>query len=393
MKRRLAAAALCISSAAFGAPDPTAAALADLGLAMLRQSGSAPNAVVSPLATAAALGMVHAGTAGAGEREIEALFGGRGTGAPFKQRLPALLKQLGGGTPSPFVMAGRVWLDPTVAPTVPAGFTQRLAQRYGADAQQVPFKNDAEGVRVQINNWTAKQTDGRIAELLPTGSVSSSTQVALTAAVHFRSAWDKPFDAALTETRPFAGASQPVPTLSDDRAVMQARVGPAQVYALPFAGAAYALLLAVPGEGSSIDALLQTLNGSELARWQTALQPQRCALALPKFNIAPKATALKPMLEKLGVKTVFTTAADLRPMLGKGARGVHLDDVHHAAGITIDEKGGEAAAAAAATFQPKSLALPAPPCAVDRAFLFAVVHQASGTPLFLGRVGDPSAAP
>ncbi len=388
--------ALCGAALAHNtpAPDTTAAALADLGLAMLRQPGTGANAVVSPLATATALGMVHAGTAGAAEREIEALFPAGGDKRPFRQRLPALLKLLGGGTaPSPFVMAGRVWLEPSVAPTVPSGFTQRLAQRYGADATQGRFKSDAEAARVQINRWTADHTAGRIAELLPAGSVSSSTQVALTAAVHFRSAWDKPFDAANTESKAFTGSAQPVPTLHDDRAVLQARVGETQLYALPFAGSAYTLLMALPGAASNVDALLKDLKGSELARWQSALQPQRCQLSVPKFNIAPKAAALKPMLEQLGVKTVFTTAADLRPMLGRGARGVHLDDVHHAAGITIDERGGEAVAAAAATFQPKSLTLPAPPCAVDRAFVFAVLHTASGTPLFLGRVGDPSAAP
>ena len=66
---------------------------------------------------------------------------------------------------------------------------------------------------------------------------------------------------------------------------------------------------------------------------------------------------------------------------------MHLDDLHHAAGITVDEEGGVAVAAAAATVRAKSLALPR--CAVDRAFAFALVHQASGAPLFVGRVGDP----
>ena len=69
---------------------------------------------------------------------------------------------------------------------------------------------------------------------------------------------------------------------------------------------------------------------------------------------------------------------------------MHLDDVHHAAGITVDEQGGEAVAAAAATVRSKSLALPLPACAVDRTFAFALVHQASGTPVFVGRVGDPT---
>ncbi len=85
----------------------------------------------------------------------------------------------------------------------------------------------------------------------------------------------------------------------------------------------------------------------------------------------------------------FTDAADLRPMLGRQARQMHLDDLHHAAGITVDEEGGVAVAAAAATVRAKSLALALPRRAVDRAFATALVHQASGAPVFVGRVGGP----
>jgi serpin B len=47
-------------------------------------------------------------------------------------------------------------------------------------------------------------------------------------------------------------------------------------------------------------------------------------------------------------------------------------------------------AATAATVSSKSFSVPVPPCAADRAFSFALLHQATGTPLFVGRVGDPT---
>lgn len=379
--------------------EASVAALADLGLSLLRL-GAAGNAVVSPVATASALGMVHAGTAGAAEREIEALFGAqRAGGRALKTRLPALFKQLGGGATA---MAGRVWMDTTIAPAVPAAYTQRMASRWGADATRLAFQ-DSEAARAQINTWTAEHTVGRITDLLPPGSITSATQLALTTAVHFRSPWEKPFEASRTAPRAFAsapGKSQNVPTMVDERSVAQTRVDGTLVMELPFAqGAAgstanaYALLLAVPAEGRSADDLLQALSGPELARWRAALQPVRCELALPRFDIKPQTGSLKTALQTLGVKTVFTDQADLRPMLGRQARRMHLDDVHHAAGITIDEQGGEAVAAAAATVRAKSISLPAPACAVDRAFVFAVVHRASGTPLFVGRVTEPVPAP
>ena len=370
-----------------------ASSLGDLGLALLRPAGP-PNAVVSPLATAVALGMVHAGTDGKAEREIEALFGLRERGrAVFRKTLPALLKSLNAG-PSPFTLAGRLWLDPSVAAAVPVSFRQRLATRYVSDAASVDFRQP-EAARDRINAWTAERTAGKVTELLPPGSVSGDTRLTLSTAMHFRSAWAQPFDTAQTAPRPFtnaAGVVNPVATLSAERSVAQAVVDGTQVMALPFGGAGgdYLLLLALPAADSSVEALLTSASGVKLAQWQAALQPVKCAFTLPKFNLAARATALRPVLERLGLKTVFGPGANLRPMLGRAARGTHLGDVFHAAGIAIDEEGGEAVAAAAATVQAKSLVRPLPACAVDRPFVFAVLHAPSGTPLFIGRIGDPA---
>jgi len=385
------AGALALAGATLASAAQTPAdALADLGLALLRQ-GDTTNQVVSPLAVVTALGLAHAGLNGPAEAEIEALFGPAGRGPQgFRVQLPALLKQL---PPAPFVMANRVWIDPRAAPAVPAGFRQRLATRYGADAQRVDFRQ-AEAARGLINSWTAERTQGRITELLPAGSVSPATQLTLTTAMHFRSAWERPFDAAQTAPRAFATAagSREVPTLLDERGVAQAVADDGtRVYALPFADQAYWLLVALPAGGGDTKALLQAMSGPKLAAWRAALQPQKCRLALPKFELAPQAASVRPALEALGVKTAFTTAADLRPMLGPRAKRVHVGDVFQAAGIRIDETGGEAVAAAAATVVAKTFVpLPVPDCAVDRPFVFVVLHGASGTPLFMGRVGDPS---
>ncbi len=381
----------------------TTAALGDLGLALLREMPG-PNAVVSPVAVATILGMVQSGATGATEHEIEALFGAGRTGAQaMRVALPALSAQLregaaADGKTAPLRQAARVWIDPTVAKAVPLAFKRRLAQRHGADAVVINFA-ETEATRTQINRWTAEHTAGRVAELLPAGSIGPSTQVTLTAAVHFRAAWEKPFDAAQTEPRPFqttAGGAAPVPTLNDERAVAQAVVDGTQLYALPFA-TAYDLLVAVPPAaaspaGGGVEAMLKGMTGATFATWQAALKsppPARCNFAMPKFSFAPKAGSIKAALERLGVKTAFTEKAELRPMLGRAAPGSHVDDVHHAAGIAIDEQGGEAVAASAATVKPKTLAAP-PACAVDRAFAFVVMHRATGVPVFVGRVGDPA---
>ena len=181
--------------------------LTDLGQALLRQA-SGPNAVVSPVATAVALGLEQAGANGAAETEIEALFGaGRAGARALRQTLPALLRQMQGEggvataapavVATPLTLASRMWVDNAAAAAVPAAYTQRLAARWQADALRVSFAQ-SEVTRGQINSWTADRTGGRIKDLLPAGSVNAATRMALTSAVYFRSPWQNPFDPAQT---------------------------------------------------------------------------------------------------------------------------------------------------------------------------------------------------
>ena len=97
------------------------------------------------------------------------------------------------------------------------------------------------------------------------------------------------------------------------------------------------------------------------------------------------------MLKGLGVTAPFTTETDFEPMsTDPAAQPLHLDDVLHQATVTVDEHGTEASAATAATFETVGAMLPDQELIVDRAFLFVIHDVATGTPLFLGRVADPT---
>ena len=118
---------------------------------------------------------------------------------------------------------------------------------------------------------------------------------------------------------------------------------------------------------------------------------------LPQFSISAGSRSLKPAPQALGVQTAFGDRADFSCLLGNDGQGVRLDNVFHSATIVIvivivnNEAGGEAAAATGAVIMPKSSGRRPTVCAVDCPFIFAVLHQASGAPLFVGKVADPTA--
>ena len=86
----------------------------------------------------------------------------------------------------------------------------------------------------------------------------------------------------------------------------------------------------------------------------------------------------------------FGPGADFKPMLGAEGLQVQLSDVVHSASLTIDETGGEAAAATAAVLRSR-MGTTAMPCAIDRPFIYMLLHRPTGAPLFIGHVTDPAA--
>ncbi|MBK9442783.1 MAG: serpin family protein [Comamonadaceae bacterium] len=350
----------------------TSGALAELGLDLMRQQSAATgnaqvNAVVSPLSLVSALGMVHAGTAGATARELASLLGSASAGERvYTTRMPVLLEQLTkpGAAGTPFVMANRVWLDSTVVAAIPASYAAAVTSRFNADAAMVQFAQ-ATLARKTINAWVSQKTASRIAELMPEGSITPNTKLVVTNAIHFKSKWAEPFNTAQTVPKPFQtapnGPTKPVPTMVDERQVRLGLIDNLMVMELPFAGQEFSLMVAVPPAGHTLNALETDLEGLDMASWSAQLKPTTCRLELPKFSIEPATRPLKASLQALGVKTVFSSEADLEPMLGRAGKGVALDNVYQSATIIIDEQGAKPLPPPVPPWWPKRLPFHHPP--------------------------------
>ena len=97
---------------------------------------------------------------------------------------------------------------------------------------------------------------------------------------------------------------------------------------------------------------------------------------------------LKDPLSGLGMPLAFTDQADLSGMTTE--EDLRSTAVLHEVFIAVDEEGTEAAAATAVVAGATSAPPPAEQLVLDRPFLFVIHDVEHGTPLFVGRVGDPS---
>jgi len=78
-----------------------------------------------------------------------------------------------------------------------------LALNYGAAIRLLNFENESDAARKTINTWVSLQTAFKINNLLPPGSISSSSRLVLTNAIYFKADWLSPFEKELTQNTPF----------------------------------------------------------------------------------------------------------------------------------------------------------------------------------------------
>jgi serpin B len=111
-------------------------------------------------------------------------------------------------------------------------------------------------------------------------------------------------------------------------------------------------------------------------------------LALPKWEFRTQAP-VADVLAAMGMPTAFDPLAANFSAMTKQEQ-LYISAVAHEAFIAVDEAGTEAAAATAVVIGTTSMP-EYQEVVADRPFLFVIHDVEHGTPLFLGRVSDPTA--
>jgi serpin B len=278
-----------------------------------------------------------------------------------------------------------IWSQDGLALASP--FLDTLAVNYDAGIYVLDFMHAAETSRSTINDWVADQTNDKIQNLLPEGSISSATKLVLANAIYFSAAWQTPFEASNTHDGTFTTANG-AKTVSMMHGGGDGAFGSADGYvagSLPYDGGGLSMLIIEPT--GDFDAFEAGLDATKLAAITTTLHPADLVVTMPKFSMTA-AESLKDTLKALGMTDAFSDLADFSGI--DGVKDLEIDDVLHKAYIGVDEAGTEAAAATAVVIGPTSVEIPSATLTVDHPFILAIRDNATGAILFLGRVVDPS---
>jgi len=263
-----------------------------------------------------------------------------------------------------------------------------LAINYGAAMRLLDFVNAPDESREVINDWVSDETNERIQNLLPPGSVDTLTRLVLTNAIYFNADWLHPFPKESTFDGPFTlldGSESQATFMSNTLSFNYAEINDTIAVELPYKGEETSMLILMP-DRENFSAFEDSLNAELFSDFVNVLERSYRQLIMPKFSFTSEYNLVSD-LQELGMERAFIDGeADFSGI--NGMRDFIIKGVFHKAFVAVDEKGTEAAAATGVVIGPTSAPIEEE-VIIDQPFVFVIRDRVTGTLLFVGRVLDP----
>jgi len=277
------------------------------------------------------------------------------------------------------------------------GYFTTVENYYGGKAVNLDFVNETELSRNTINTFIEEQTNNRIKELLPQGSLGADTRLVLTNAIYFKGSWKDEFEKKNTKERDF---KTPTGTIQVPMMFMAPKSElkfnyfeneELQAIELPYKDKELSMIIFLPKSEDGLSNLENEMDFEKFSEWISNLKSTIVdEIYFPKFEFEIFTEVVGP-LKELGMSTAFYSgSADFSKITGNV--DLYISDILHKAFIKVDEEGTEAAAATAVIMRVTSAGpeLQKVIFKADHPFMFLIKENSTGTILFMGRITDPS---
>ena len=326
------------------------------------------NVVASPYSAGTVLSMLEYGAEGETKVELDNAL----NGAVFGK------EELDGGENTVVESSNAVWISDNFS--VRNRYVSHLENYFGAFIDTQNFSSPS-AVNV-INDWCAEKTSGKIQKIID--RVSPDMVMLLVNALYFNAPWAVAFDTDATREAVFHGRNgdSTVPMMTRKAMYNYAEYQGAKMIEIPYTGEKYAMYVVLPPSGMSPDAVLPYIGENQYKSAMSLLAPKEVILNMPKFT-NETSIVLNKTLERMGVKTAFTSAADFSGISVSGPLCVNV--VKQKCCIDVTEKGTEAAAVTGAQVRMTAVR-PAVTMTVDRPFIFVIADMENKDILFAGKI-------
>ncbi|MEJ2648991.1 MAG: serpin family protein [Sedimentisphaerales bacterium] len=269
-------------------------------------------------------------------------------------------------------------------------FLELNKKYFESGLSEVDFAKSEEA-RKTINTWVEKQTNEKIKDLMPPGSIDALTRLVLTNAIYFKGDWSIKFKEENTKDADFHVTEQKtvqVPMMYQKESFQYAQLDNMQLLEMPYKGDKLSMLIILPKTIGDMDAIESNLNLQTLQPNMKQMRKREVEVYLPKFKMTCGTLDISRILAAMGMKDAFSRAADFSGMSGR--KDLYISSVMHKAFVEVNEEGTEAAAATGVGMKLLSIAQPPPVFQADRPFIFMIRDNVSQSILFMGKVGNPA---
>jgi len=347
------------------------------------------NIFFSPYSISSALAMTYEGARGKTADEIQAVFHFPKDGSARQESFLKVYNQINKKDKKyQLHTANALWAQKDY-PFLEDYF-KLVEKYYGGKITSLDFVKETEKSRLTINRWVEEQTNDKIKDLVPRGSVGSDTRLVLTNAIYFKGFWLKQFDKKDTEEKDFRVSpgntvkSQMMHSTGKGMEFNYAETDKLQILELPYEGEELSMLILLPKE-NSLESVEGSLNAEKLSKLKGLLRKEEVDIYMPKFKFETKYFMAEDLC-RMGMPTAFSGSADFSGMTGK--RDLFISQVIHQAFVDVNEEGTEAAAATAVIMKMGLSEIRT--FKADHPFIFVIQERETGNILFLGRVVNPA---
>ena len=266
---------------------------------------------------------------------------------------------------------------------------QTLAERYAASSYSGTM--GSEEYNRLLQDWINEQTHGLLKEQAGNVKLDKETVLALVTTLYYKASWQQPFMEQLTTQEVFHSPSGDVtvPFMhGSTHGYFRGEHFGAMSVALQD-GKNFWLFL--PDEGFTLADIAADPAYAEILAGTAQPQNVRVDYSFPKLDVTDE-TDLADVLKQLGIERAFDAGtSDFSPLYEGEGPQTYVSAAKHAARLTADEYGVEAAAFTVMAAMGASF-LPEQPIQFicDRPFMFAVADD-SGLVWFAGAVNQPGA--
>jgi len=358
---------------------------ADFSIELFKQTiSSEENTLISPLSVMIALAMTANGADNQTLTQMENVLGKDILLEDLNEYLFTYISSLPNEKKSKLTIVNSIWFrDDEGRLKVEKDFLQKNADYYKAAAYKSAF--DSQTLK-DINEWVKTNTDGMIDKILD--EINVDAVMYLLNAIVFDAEWETVYnktDIHKGDFTAFDGSKQTVEFMNS-KEHFYLDDGKAVGFIKPYVNDAYSFLALLPNEDVPVEDYVAALSGSRFTEMIKNAERTTVTADLPKFSYE-YSVSMNDALKNLGMPDAFSAKrADFR-RLGQSARGnIFVYEVLHKTFINVDELGTKAGAVTKVEVHDESAALEMKYVRLDRPFIYSIIDNATGLPLFIGIV-------